>query len=68
MAGIGIFGFMGLPSHLRPIGNNKLNPLVAFEDEQFLREFRMTKSEVEDLCELLQEPLKCKGTRNYVCM
>ena len=61
----GIFAFTNVTPLQNPkvYGNNNLNPFEDFDDERFLSEFRMTKSEVRDLCVLLQEPLKCLGSR-----
>ena len=65
IGGIGIFAFTNITPLQNPkvYGNNHLNPFEEFDDERFLSEFRMTKSEVRDLCFLLQEPLKCVGSR-----
>ena len=38
-------------------------PLEVLPDEEVIKEFRMTKSEIEDLCDLLGEYLAAKGCR-----
>ena len=61
----GRFAFMNLTPHQRPkrSRNNRFKPLESYYDDEFLREFRMSKAEVRDLCNLLRDDLKCKGHR-----
>ena len=42
------------------------NPLEELSEEGFIREFRMKKTDVHFLCDLLRNELQCKG--NHKCV
>ena len=50
------------PSRDKQYNEEYPNPF-DYDDDRFLKEFRMTKDEVHDLCELLSDDLKCQGKR-----
>ena len=61
----GIFAFTNLTPHQRPkvYRNNNFSPLEEYDEEEFLKEFRVTKAEAKGLCDLLKGDLPCRGNR-----
>ena len=61
----GLFAFTELTPHQRTkvYRNNHFDAFTEYDDEKFLREFRMVKTEVKDLCGLLKDDLVCRGAR-----
>ena len=61
----GLFAFTELNPHHRTkvYRSNHFDAFTEYDDEKFLREFRMVKTEVKDLCELLKDDLVCRGAR-----
>ena len=51
------------PVDVSELPSNRCNPFEDYSDEKFLKEFRMTKSEANYICDLVKYDMPCLGHR-----